>query len=249
MEIASQNGKKWIKTQSGVKVIDARKSPFELKEPNWVSDKDVERCQDCYMIFNMMNRRHHCRRCGRIFCDRCSSYYYSIPRMGFVDPVRNCRKCAVTARNERDFFQRDIRILRGGAHVNVWQQNRPNTAESRRTPSNPVSAVCYLDDTRWVLMISSGSCDYHFSEIPLSAIKSYWTEGQVREAFTGTSSMTITFDDGNLLETRFSACEPPYKEVALKWLTALQRAMDTLPVRNVESATKLTNCEIPEHFC
>ena len=51
MEIASQNGKKWIKTQSGVKVIDARKSPFELQEPNWVSDKDV-RTVNCLKLLD-----------------------------------------------------------------------------------------------------------------------------------------------------------------------------------------------------
>ena len=50
-------------------------------------------------------------------------------------------------------------------------------------------------------MISSGSCDYHFSEIPLSAIKSYWTEGQVREAFTGMLTLVCTSMCSDLLET------------------------------------------------
>ncbi|KAI3612466.1 ankyrin unc44 [Moniliophthora roreri] len=40
---------------------------------HWERDEDVSQCRDCQRRFNFINRRH-CRRCGRIFCDRCSSY-------------------------------------------------------------------------------------------------------------------------------------------------------------------------------
>ncbi|EMD40637.1 hypothetical protein CERSUDRAFT_43468 [Gelatoporia subvermispora B] len=39
----------------------------------WERDDDVTECRECWRRFNFLNRRH-CRRCGRIFCDRCSSY-------------------------------------------------------------------------------------------------------------------------------------------------------------------------------
>ncbi|KAK0230505.1 hypothetical protein IW262DRAFT_1444924 [Armillaria fumosa] len=39
----------------------------------WEKDEDVYHCRDCQRRFTFLNRRH-CRRCGRIFCDRCSSY-------------------------------------------------------------------------------------------------------------------------------------------------------------------------------
>jgi len=40
----------------------------------WERDEAVSECRDCRRRFNFLSRRHHCRRCGRIFCDRCSSY-------------------------------------------------------------------------------------------------------------------------------------------------------------------------------
>jgi len=40
----------------------------------WERDGSVHECRDCHRRFNLITRRHHCRRCGRIFCDRCSSY-------------------------------------------------------------------------------------------------------------------------------------------------------------------------------
>ncbi|KZP12103.1 hypothetical protein FIBSPDRAFT_870598 [Athelia psychrophila] len=39
----------------------------------WERDEHVHQCRDCRRRFNFLTRRH-CRRCGRIFCDRCSSH-------------------------------------------------------------------------------------------------------------------------------------------------------------------------------
>lgn len=40
----------------------------------WEKDDEVPACNDCRRRFTFILRRHHCRRCGRIFCDRCSSH-------------------------------------------------------------------------------------------------------------------------------------------------------------------------------
>ncbi|KAH9843911.1 FYVE-domain-containing protein [Rhodofomes roseus] len=40
----------------------------------WERDDAVGECRECRRRFTFLNRRHHCRRCGRIFCDRCSSW-------------------------------------------------------------------------------------------------------------------------------------------------------------------------------
>ncbi|KAI8072772.1 FYVE zinc finger-domain-containing protein [Gongronella butleri] len=39
----------------------------------WESDADVKECRRCNKRFGLLNRRHHCRRCGLIVCDKCSS--------------------------------------------------------------------------------------------------------------------------------------------------------------------------------
>ncbi|PKK64983.1 FYVE-domain-containing protein [Rhizophagus irregularis] len=42
----------------------------------WVEDDEVSICQQagCSVKFNLWNRRHHCRRCGNIFCSTHSAY-------------------------------------------------------------------------------------------------------------------------------------------------------------------------------
>ncbi|KAM4689770.1 FYVE and coiled-coil domain-containing protein 1 isoform 2-T2 [Discoglossus pictus] len=41
----------------------------------WMGDTEVNQCLDCKKHFNWMNRRHHCRLCGRIFCYHCCNNY------------------------------------------------------------------------------------------------------------------------------------------------------------------------------
>jgi hypothetical protein len=38
----------------------------------WQSDEEASNCNSCYRTFSFFLRRHHCRWCGRVFCDRCS---------------------------------------------------------------------------------------------------------------------------------------------------------------------------------
>ncbi|PWN51581.1 FYVE-domain-containing protein [Violaceomyces palustris] len=41
--------------------------------PQWERDTDVNECRGCSRRFTFFVRKHHCRRCGKIFCDSCSS--------------------------------------------------------------------------------------------------------------------------------------------------------------------------------
>ena len=38
----------------------------------WVPDHKVSSCTQCQETFSFLNRKHHCRKCGGIFCGRCS---------------------------------------------------------------------------------------------------------------------------------------------------------------------------------
>lgn len=60
------------------------------KAPEW---KDAETCTRCRVQFSMMQRKHHCRNCGEVFCGRCSSKNSIIPKFGIEREVRVCDSC------------------------------------------------------------------------------------------------------------------------------------------------------------
>ena len=62
--------------------------------PSWVADAFSQACFSCKTEFSVTNRRHHCRACGQVFCDSCSSNRRDLPRSWRYDkPQRVCNPC------------------------------------------------------------------------------------------------------------------------------------------------------------
>ena len=78
-------------------------------------DEAVINCQGCNMAFGALNRRHHCRRCGKIFCSSCTAGRARLPCHGFAaEPVRVCGPCQSLARREASLQQRHLPMMRRG---------------------------------------------------------------------------------------------------------------------------------------
>ncbi|KAB5582167.1 hypothetical protein PHYPO_G00184050 [Pangasianodon hypophthalmus] len=59
---------------------------------DWIPDHQRHICMVCQRErFTMFNRRHHCRRCGRLVCHACSSRKMVVE--GCEEPVRVCDQC------------------------------------------------------------------------------------------------------------------------------------------------------------
>lgn len=63
--------------------------------PIWVPDKLSKECALCKLSFSMINRKHHCRKCGSCICGSCSKKRLRIPNSGSQVRHRVCDKCAV----------------------------------------------------------------------------------------------------------------------------------------------------------
>lgn len=59
------------------------RSVATLSSP-WEYDVTQKHCASCADEFNPINRRHHCRLCGKIFCNRCSGQRALIPPSSIV---------------------------------------------------------------------------------------------------------------------------------------------------------------------
>lgn len=53
--------------------------------PEW-TDGDV--CHRCRVAFSFMQRKHHCRACGQVFCGLCSQRSTTLPKFGIEKEVQ-----------------------------------------------------------------------------------------------------------------------------------------------------------------
>lgn len=58
----------------------------EVVVPRWQPDDELSACSICGNSFTFLNRRHHCRRCGRLVCGPCSPHRITLPRQYIVHP-------------------------------------------------------------------------------------------------------------------------------------------------------------------
>lgn len=65
-------------------IVDAAVAPV------W---KEGDECFRCKTAFGVITRKHHCRACGNIFCDKCSSKTSTVPKFGIEKEVRVCDSC------------------------------------------------------------------------------------------------------------------------------------------------------------
>ncbi|XP_068657830.1 1-phosphatidylinositol-3-phosphate 5-kinase FAB1B-like isoform X2 [Aristolochia californica] len=96
--------------------IPRRTEPANLSRDFWMPDHSCRVCYECDSPFNLINRRHHCRLCGRVFCAKCTAN--SIPAPSDEpkggreewDRVRVCNYCFKQ-------WQQDMLAVDNGTHL------------------------------------------------------------------------------------------------------------------------------------
>lgn len=86
----------------------------KFKPPTWEADDQSNECYACNLEFNLTKRRHHCRRCGNVFCGKCSEQRIRLLLFSIVEPARVCDGCFRDACDENDFVDKTIPRLRSG---------------------------------------------------------------------------------------------------------------------------------------
>uniref|UniRef100_A0A0R0K2N8 FYVE-type domain-containing protein n=1 Tax=Glycine max TaxID=3847 RepID=A0A0R0K2N8_SOYBN len=67
--------------------------PANEEKDHWVPDEAVSKCTACGTDFGAFVRRHHCRNCGDIFCDKCTYGRIALTADENAQPVRVCDRC------------------------------------------------------------------------------------------------------------------------------------------------------------
>jgi len=97
------------------------KTPSREHAAVWVPDSEAPVCMHCKKSqFNVLNRRHHCRKCGLVVCGPCSNKKFMLPHQS-TKPLRVCLTCY-------DLLSRARTGTHGDQSLSRSQLNgRPNT--------------------------------------------------------------------------------------------------------------------------
>jgi FYVE zinc finger len=65
-----------------------------------VSFHELKHCEICEQVFNLTIRRHHCRKCGKSVCNKCSANMKALSRQDAKTTLyRICDKCDTEMEN------------------------------------------------------------------------------------------------------------------------------------------------------
>ncbi|KAJ0748874.1 putative chromatin regulator PHD family [Helianthus annuus] len=120
-----------------------------LRGNNWVID--ASHCQGCSSQFTFINRKHHCRRCGGLFCGSCTQQRMYLRGQG-ESPVRICDPCKTleeAARFEMRYGHKN-KSRKGGSKLASDNEddvsvNGSVSSDKESVPSASVSSVSNSD--------------------------------------------------------------------------------------------------------
>ncbi|XP_029952969.1 FYVE, RhoGEF and PH domain-containing protein 6-like isoform X2 [Salarias fasciatus] len=75
-------------------------SPLGSKAPIWIPDPRTTMCMICTCEFTLTWRRHHCRACGKVVCQACSSNKHCLEYLK-KQPARVCDQCFAALQQQR----------------------------------------------------------------------------------------------------------------------------------------------------
>lgn len=78
--------------------VDTASLP-EHFNPKEIKFHELDSCEICEQVFNMTNRRHHCRRCGKSVCTKCGSNMKALSRSDQKTLYKICDACDTDLEN------------------------------------------------------------------------------------------------------------------------------------------------------
>uniref|UniRef100_A0A914XA33 Lateral signaling target protein 2 homolog n=1 Tax=Plectus sambesii TaxID=2011161 RepID=A0A914XA33_9BILA len=81
----------------------------------WIPDHAVSHCMGCDTAFWTINRKHHCRSCGKVFCSACTNYECAVPKEQLYEPVRVCQQCFKKLKDQRVVTNNNDMMAANGA--------------------------------------------------------------------------------------------------------------------------------------
>ncbi|KAI0523778.1 hypothetical protein F5B22DRAFT_591986 [Xylaria bambusicola] len=161
--------------------------PQEFTLPRWQPDSEVNECPICGVQFSMFYRRHHCRKCGRVVCDRCSPHRITIPHQYIVRPPGDLGPAPQRLVPGVEGSIADFGVIGGGERVRLCN---PCVPDPNTTPPQPHrSSQSTVTDGRSSRTRLSSNSVSHYNAGPRPHprhVPQNYNHGRTRSATTST---------------------------------------------------------------
>jgi hypothetical protein len=117
---ATTNGDQWSSPPQRMNTVDLFEQEQDTTETRreftWEADIHAKSCRLCTRKFGLISRRHHCRRCGLVVCDKCSPYKVFLnPSEILQDPEGTLESTSILASHHQRICEK--------CHFDIQQDN------------------------------------------------------------------------------------------------------------------------------
>ncbi|XP_026778972.3 FYVE, RhoGEF and PH domain-containing protein 6 [Pangasianodon hypophthalmus] len=215
--------------------VPADGSPLGSKAPIWIPDLRTTMCMICTCEFTLTWRRHHCRACGKVVCQACSSNKYYLEYLK-NQLARVCDQCYVKLQQKDKGEQSEVAVSPSGRSsafsFSRKQKKIPSALKEVSANTENSSMSGYLQRSKgykkpwkrlWFVIKNKVLYTYAASE-DVAALESQPLLGFfLREEKSGPAEkLQFKLYHKNILYYIFRADDIP---TAQRWIEAFQEAM------------------------
>ncbi|KAL3344336.1 hypothetical protein AABB24_023660 [Solanum stoloniferum] len=139
--------------------------PLNEEKDFWVPDEAVQKCTACAIDFSAFNRKHHCRNCGDIFCDKCTQGRVSLTADEDAQPVRVCDRCmAEVTQRLSNATEATTKVAALQSHEDLTRKLKEVMDKNRKTSTGLSS-----QGSKGMREVECPTCTVHLQvEVPVS---------------------------------------------------------------------------------
>ncbi|KAK2575706.1 hypothetical protein KPH14_012095 [Odynerus spinipes] len=202
--------------------------------PFWIPDSDAPSCMLCDVKFTVLKRRHHCRACGKVLCNKCCNMKYRLEYQGNIDS-RVCIACYELLMKAENQHEANNWSTNGVSYGNNSEVNSP-----QGRPPNPNNPMEYCSTIPPLQQLAGGLPPPPPTVmVPVGVLK---REGSTKQRSEGSKS--VMFSDE--LDSSWDL-QPPYRKTGSKRIPAYSSSMSSASKRqNLLPLDPTTNSYVPE---
>ena len=119
----------------------------------WIPDEHVQNCYNCgSKFFSLINRKHHCRVCGNIFCKSCLESFCEITIFEEKKELKVCSYCQEKKGELNNILKNNLVEYRNEEGNKIFETKTWDYVKNRKKEQNEIDKFCGFNNSEKSLM-------------------------------------------------------------------------------------------------